>query len=31
VDTRVILAQPAPVGEFIHRTIRGARDYDLFA
>ena len=31
VDARVILAKPAPVGEFIHRTIRGARDYDLFA
>ena len=31
VDARVILAKPAPVGEFIHRTIRGARDYDLLA
>jgi ribosomal protein S12 methylthiotransferase len=31
VDARVILAKPAPVGEFIHRTILGARDYDLLA
>ena len=31
VDARVILAKPAPVGEFIRRTIRGARNYDLLA
>jgi len=31
VDARVILAKPAPVGEFVHRTILGARDYDLLA
>jgi ribosomal protein S12 methylthiotransferase len=31
VDTRVILAEPAPVGEFIQREIRGARGYDLLA
>jgi ribosomal protein S12 methylthiotransferase len=31
VDARVALAEPAPVGEFIHRQIRGARGYDLIA
>jgi ribosomal protein S12 methylthiotransferase len=31
VDTRVLLSQPAPVGEFIHRTVTGARGYDLLA
>jgi ribosomal protein S12 methylthiotransferase len=31
VDASVILAKPAPVGEFIRRTIRGARNYDLLA
>ncbi|MGB8340909.1 MAG: 30S ribosomal protein S12 methylthiotransferase RimO [Chthoniobacterales bacterium] len=31
VDTRVFLAEPAPVGEFVSRKIRGARDYDLLA
>ncbi len=31
VDTRVILSQPAPVGEFIERQITGARGYDLVA
>ena len=31
VDTRVILAEAAPVGEFVRRTIRGARGYDLLA
>ncbi|HEV8423390.1 MAG TPA: 30S ribosomal protein S12 methylthiotransferase RimO [Chthoniobacterales bacterium] len=31
VDTRVILAEPAPVGEFIRRKIRSARGYDLVA
>ena len=31
VDARVILASPAPVGEFINRTITGSRGYDLLA
>jgi ribosomal protein S12 methylthiotransferase len=31
VDGRVILATPAPVGEFIRRTVRGSRGYDLLA
>ena len=31
VDARVILASPAPVGEFISRTVTGARGYDLLA
>ena len=31
VDTRVLLSRPAPVGEFIHRTVTGARGYDLLA
>ena len=31
VDTRVILAEAAPVGEFVRRTIRGTRGYDLLA
>jgi ribosomal protein S12 methylthiotransferase len=31
VDTRVILAEPAPVGEFIWREIRDSRGYDLLA
>ena len=31
VDTRVILSQPAPVGEFIRRRIIGSRGYDLLA
>ena len=31
VDTRVILAQPAPVGEFVVKRISGARGYDLLA
>ena len=29
VDCRVLLREPAPVGEFITRTIRGTRGYDL--
>ncbi len=29
VDARVMLDEPAPVGEFIERQIRGARGYDL--
>ena len=31
VDTRVILSEPVPVGEFIARRITGARGYDLLA
>src|SRR5438876_3284391 len=31
VDTRVLLSQPGPVGEFIIREIQGARAYDLLA
>ena len=31
VDARVILSQPAPVGEFTHRRITGSRGYDLLA
>jgi ribosomal protein S12 methylthiotransferase len=31
VDARVLLSEPAPVGEFIMRQIRGSRGYDLFA
>ena len=31
VDARVILAEPATVGEFVTRQIRGARGYDLLA
>jgi len=31
VDTRVILAKPAPVGEFVTRQVTGARGYDLLA
>ncbi len=31
VDTRVILAEPAPVGQFVRREIRGTRGYDLLA
>src|SRR3954451_15207266 len=31
VDTRVILSESAPVGEFIRRTVRGSRGYDLLA
>ncbi|MEO7168497.1 MAG: 30S ribosomal protein S12 methylthiotransferase RimO [Spartobacteria bacterium] len=31
VDTRVLLAEAAPVGEFVRRKIRGARGYDLLA
>jgi ribosomal protein S12 methylthiotransferase len=31
VDGRVILAEVAPVGEFVRRKIRGARGYDLLA
>jgi ribosomal protein S12 methylthiotransferase len=31
VDTRVILAEPAPVGEFVRKRITGVRGYDLLA
>ncbi len=31
VDTRVLLAEAAPVGEFVRRKITGARGYDLLA
>jgi ribosomal protein S12 methylthiotransferase len=31
VDARVVLSKPAPVGEFICRTITGSRGYDLLA
>ncbi len=31
VDTRVILQEPAPVGEFVRRRIVGTRGYDLLA
>jgi ribosomal protein S12 methylthiotransferase len=31
VDARVILWEPAPVGEFVQRRITGARGYDLLA
>jgi ribosomal protein S12 methylthiotransferase len=31
VDATVVLAEPAPVGEFIWRTVSGSRGYDLLA
>jgi ribosomal protein S12 methylthiotransferase len=31
VDARVILSAPAPVGEFVSRSITGSRGYDLLA
>ena len=31
IDTRVILAEPAAVGEFTTRRITGSRGYDLLA
>jgi len=31
VDTRVVLSEPGPVGEFIRRTVKGSRGYDLLA
>ena len=31
VDARVLLSEPAPIGEFIMRQIRGSRGYDLLA
>ena len=31
VDTRVILSEPAPVGEFVRRRITDSRGYDLLA
>ncbi len=29
IDARVVLSKPAPVGEFIWRTVTGSRGYDL--
>jgi ribosomal protein S12 methylthiotransferase len=31
VDARVVLSMPAPVGEFVWRTVTGSRGYDLLA
>jgi ribosomal protein S12 methylthiotransferase len=31
VDARVVLSEPAPVGEFVQRRITGSRGYDLLA
>jgi ribosomal protein S12 methylthiotransferase len=31
VDARVVLAESAPVGEFIRRSVKGSRGYDLLA
>jgi ribosomal protein S12 methylthiotransferase len=31
VDTRVVMSESAPVGEFIRRTVTGSRGYDLLA
>jgi len=31
VDARVVLSEPAPVGEFIRRTVKGSRGYDQLA
>jgi ribosomal protein S12 methylthiotransferase len=31
VDARVVLSDRAPVGEFIRRTVKGSRGYDLLA
>ena len=31
VDARVVMSDPAPVGEFVSRTIIGSRGYDLLA
>jgi len=31
VDARVVLSEPAPVGEFIRRVVRESRGYDLLA
>jgi len=31
VDARVVLSERAPVGEFIRRTVKGSRGYDLLA
>jgi ribosomal protein S12 methylthiotransferase len=31
VDARVVLSEPAPVGEFIWRTVTASRGYDLLA
>jgi len=31
VDARVVLSEPAPVGDFVRRTVKGSRGYDLLA
>jgi len=31
VDAQVVLSEPAPVGEFVRRTVKGSRGYDLLA
>jgi ribosomal protein S12 methylthiotransferase len=31
VDAHVVLSKPAPVGEFVWRTVKGSRGYDLLA
>src|SRR5262249_2360993 len=31
VDARIVLCEPAPVGEFIRRIVKGSRGYDLLA
>lgn len=31
VDARVVLSERAPVGEFVRRTVKGSRGYDLLA
>jgi len=31
VDARVVLSKPARVGEFIWRSVKGTRGYDLLA
>ena len=31
VDARIVLSEPARVGEFIRRTVKGSRGYDLLA
>jgi ribosomal protein S12 methylthiotransferase len=31
IDARVVLSDSAPVGEFIRRTVKGSRGYDLLA
>src|SRR6188472_3562330 len=31
VDARVVLSEPAPVGDFVRQTVKGSRGYDLLA